>query len=68
MSNRSIVLYDDWSPLYEPYDWHHPSDAVVDSQIDFDDETGDDQLPLDEVEAIEAGVDLDDPEVLDPDE
>jgi hypothetical protein len=38
-----------------------------DSEIDFDDERGeDDQLPLDRVEAREAGVLLDDPERLDP--
>jgi hypothetical protein len=33
-----------------------------DSEIDFDDETDDDQLPLDEVEAAELGVQLDDPD------
>ena len=33
-----------------------------DSEIDFDDESDDDQLPLDETEADEAGVNLDDPE------
>jgi hypothetical protein len=38
--------------------------ATLDSEIDFDDETDDDQLPLDEVEAIEVGVNLDDPEQL----
>jgi hypothetical protein len=37
-----------------------------DSEIDFDDELDDDQLPLDRVEAREAGVLLDDPEKLDP--
>ena len=36
--------------------------ASADSEIDFDDESDDDQLPLDEVEAREAGVLLDDPE------
>jgi hypothetical protein len=45
-----------------------PEDAAEvaprDSEIDFDDETDDDQLPLDEVEAREAGVLLDDPEKL----
>jgi hypothetical protein len=42
-----------------------PEDAASeDSEIDFDDETRDDQLPLDEVEASELGVDLDDPEEL----
>jgi hypothetical protein len=43
----------------EPYERHDP---VPDSEIDFDDETDDDQLPLDEVEAIEVGANLDDPE------
>jgi hypothetical protein len=38
--------------------------APRDSEVDFDDETDDDQLPLDEVEAREAGVLLDDPEKL----
>jgi hypothetical protein len=38
-----------------------------DNEIDFDDERGErDQLPLDRVEAREAGVLLDDPEKLDP--
>ncbi len=49
----------------EPRDRHDPRDALVDSEIDFDDETEDDQLPLDEVEAREIGVNLDDPEQLD---
>jgi hypothetical protein len=41
----------------------------LDSEIDFDDEQEEDQAPLDYVEAIEAGVLLDDPEVdPDPDE
>ncbi|MGO8875077.1 MAG: hypothetical protein ACLQNG_04840 [Acidimicrobiales bacterium] len=34
----------------------------ADSEIDFDDESEDDQLPLDEVEAEEVGARLDDPE------
>jgi hypothetical protein len=45
------------------------ADAVsLDSEIDYDDEQDDDQLPLDVVEAIEAGVLLDDPEAVDDDE
>ncbi len=44
---------------YEPRDRHDPADAPLDSEIDFDDETDDDQLPLDEVEALEVGVNLD---------
>jgi hypothetical protein len=49
----------------EPLD---PEDAAeiapLDSEVDFDDEQEDDQLPLDETEAAEAGVLLDDPEAL----
>jgi hypothetical protein len=45
-----------------------PQDAasypLLDSEIDFDDERDDDQLPLDEVEAVEANALLDDPEAL----
>jgi hypothetical protein len=36
---------------------------TADSEIDFDDETDEDIPDLDEVEAREVGVDLDDPEV-----
>jgi hypothetical protein len=42
--------------------------APLDSEIDFDDDQGDDQAPLDVVEARELGVLLDDPEALDDDE
>jgi hypothetical protein len=49
----------------EPLD---PDDAAeiapLDSEVDFDDERQEDQLPLDETEAAEAGVLLDDPEAL----
>jgi hypothetical protein len=49
----------------EPLD---PEDAAevapLDSEVDFDDEQEEDQLPLDETEAVEAGVLLDDPEAL----
>jgi hypothetical protein len=38
--------------------------APLDSEIDFDDEQEEDQLPLDVVEAAEVGVLLDDPESL----
>lgn len=38
--------------------------APRDSEVDFDDDSGDDQLPLDVKEAREVGVLLDDPEVL----
>jgi hypothetical protein len=55
--------YEEWVQ-HEPYDRHDPFDAPLDSEIDFDDEQEDDQLPLDELEAIELGVNLDDPESL----
>jgi hypothetical protein len=49
----------------EPLDPDDAADvAPRDSEIDFDDDSDDDQLPLDEVEAREAGVLLDDPEKL----
>jgi hypothetical protein len=55
-------------PIIEQPDPLEPEDAAEiapsDSEIDFDDERDDDQLPLDLVEAIEAGVLLDDPEQL----
>ena len=44
------------------------SDPTEDSEIDFDDERDDDQLPVDEVEAEELGVELDDPDELAADE
>jgi hypothetical protein len=53
----------------EPLD---PEDAAeiapLDSEVDFDDEQEEDQRPLDETEAVEAGVLLDDPEALSDDE
>jgi len=55
---------DDEFVQYEPRDRHDPFDATLDSEIDFDDEADDDQLPLDQVEAIEVGVNLDDPEQM----
>jgi len=61
---RTIDRFDDGIPQYEPYDRHDPLDAPLDSEVDFDDDADDDQLPLDEVEAIELGVNLDDPEQL----
>jgi hypothetical protein len=49
----------------EPLD---PEDAAeiapLDSEVDFDDEQEEDQALLDETEAAEAGVLLDDPEAL----
>jgi hypothetical protein len=59
---KAMNQYDDEVPQYEPYDRQDPDDATLDSEVDFDDETNDDQSPLDEVEAIELGVNLDDPE------
>lgn len=41
-----------------------PDLASLDSEIDFDDESDDDQAILDEAEAREAGVLLDDPDQL----
>ncbi len=58
-------VYDDLPEVERP-DPFLASDAAdevsLDSEIDFDDERARDQLPLDVVEAIEAGVMLDDPE------
>jgi hypothetical protein len=62
---KALNQFDDDVPPYEPLDTHDPDDAPLDSEVDFDDEADDDQLPLDEVEAIELGVNLDDPEQLD---
>jgi hypothetical protein len=58
---------DDIPSIEEP-DPLDPEDAAevapLDSEIDFDDEQEEDQVPLDETEAAEAGVLLDDPEAL----
>ena len=55
-------------PIIEEPDPLDPEDAAeiapLDSEIDYDDEQEEDQLPLDEAEAAEAGVLLDDPEAL----
>jgi hypothetical protein len=49
----------------EPLDPEDAADvAPLDSEVDFDDEQEEDQAPLDEKEASEAGVLLDDPEAL----
>ncbi len=61
---KAVVDYEDWVAQPEPYDRHRPEDPLRDSEVDFDDELDDDQLPLDQVEAIELGVNLDDPEQL----
>ena len=62
---KAANRFDEDLPQFEPYDRHDPEDAPLDSEVDFDDEAEEDQLPLDEVEAVEAGVNLDDPEQLD---
>jgi hypothetical protein len=58
---------DDTPEIEEP-DPLEPEDAAeiapLDSETDFDDEQEEDQVPLDETEAAEAGVLLDDPEAL----
>jgi hypothetical protein len=62
-------LPDDLPAVERPDPFIAPGAAVFvseDSEIDFDDELDDDQLPRDRVEAREAGVLLDDPEKLDP--
>ncbi len=55
-------------PVIEEPDPLDPEDAAeiapLDSEIDFDDEQEEDKVPLDETEAAEAGVLLDDPEAL----
>jgi hypothetical protein len=60
------------SPAVERPDPFVASDAAdevsLDSEIDYDDEQDEDQLPLDVVEAIEAGVMLDDPETVGDDD
>lgn len=60
-SNDDIPIIEEPDPL-EPED--AAEIAPLDSEIDFDDEQEEDQLPLDETEAAEAGVLLDDPEAL----
>lgn len=60
-------VYDDLPAMEKPERFvpHDAPDYVsLDSEVDFDDEQEEDQLPLDIVEASEVGVLLDDPEVL----
>jgi hypothetical protein len=58
----------DETPILEEPDPLDPEDAAeiapLDSAVDFDDEQEEDQEPLDQTEAAEAGVLLDDPEDL----
>ena len=64
-------VYDD-GPVRErpdPYVAPDAAEAVsLDSEVDYDDEQDEDQSPLDVVEAIEAGVLLDDPEAVGDDD
>jgi hypothetical protein len=59
-------------PIMEDPEPLEPDDAAelapLDSEVDFDDEQEEDQSPLDETEAAEAGVLLDDPEALSDEE
>ena len=60
-------VYDDLPAVERPEPYVPPDAAEevsLDSEVDFDDEQEEDQLPLDLVEAIEVGVLLDDPERL----
>ncbi len=64
-------IYDDGPVAERPDPFVAPdaADAVsLDSEIDYDDEQEEDQSPLDVVEAIEAGVLLDDPEAATEDD
>jgi hypothetical protein len=67
-SRSAMTTSSEDSPIIEEPDPLDPEDAAeiapLDSEIDFDDEQEEDQLPLDETEAAEAGVLLDDPEAL----
>ena len=65
MSEADIPEIESTEPLQKEDAAEAPS---LDSEVDFDDERDDDQLPLDVVEAREVGALLDDPELLDPDE
>jgi hypothetical protein len=63
-----MTTSNDNEPVIERSDPLEPEDAAshpsLDSEIDFDDERDEDQLPLDEVEAAEANALLDDPQAL----
>jgi len=64
-------VYDDLPAVERPEPYVPPDAAEevsLDSEVDFDDEQEEDQLPLDVVEAIEAGVLFDDPEKIVEDE
>jgi hypothetical protein len=60
-------VYDDGPVAEAPDPFVSPDaadEASLDSEVDYDDEQEEDQLPLDVVEAAEAGVLLDDPEAV----
>jgi len=64
-------VYDDLPAVErpEPFRTADEADSVsLDSEVDFDDERDDDQLPLDIVEAAESGALLDDPETFGEDD
>ena len=65
---RKMTTSSDDIPEIEEPDPLEPEDAAeiapLDSETDFDDEQEEDQALLDEAEAAEAGVLLDDPEAL----
>jgi hypothetical protein len=65
---RKMTTSSDDIPEIEDPDPLEPEDAAeiapLDSETDFDDEQEEDQALLDETEAAEAGVLLDDPEAL----
>ncbi len=69
---RKMTTPSDDIPVVEEPDPLVPEDAgeiaPLDSEVDFDDGQEEDQLPLDETEAAEAGVLLDDPEALSDEE
>lgn len=65
MSESDLPEFEAPEPLEKEDAAEAPS---LDSEIDFDDEAEEDQLPLDVREAREAGALLDDPERLEPDE
>ncbi len=71
MAKRRAQGPDDIPSIEEP-DPLEPEDAAeiapLDNETDFDDEQEEDQVPLDETEAAEAGVLLDDPELLSDDD
>jgi hypothetical protein len=72
LRERLMATSNDDLPEVEEPDPLDPEDAAeiapLDSEVDFDDEQEEDQVPLDQTEAAEAGVLLDDPERLSDEE